>query len=96
MSRMVVFGVSSPPPELGSLALDISSEYLVTAHFRNPAKVEIGADGEACYRGDSREVDDLESPSSSPSRRSSRHGNFSHKMFLIDMTTKVLCQEKRS
>ena len=46
-------------PELASL--DISPEYLDKTHFRNPPKVEIGADGIARYRG---EADDLESPSS--------------------------------
>ena len=46
-------------PELASL--DISPEYLDKTHFRNPPKVEIGADGVARYRG---EADDLESPSS--------------------------------
>ena len=79
------------PPELGSLALDINSEYLVTAHFRNSANLKL-----ATMVLHAREADDLESPSSSPSCRRSRHGNFSHKIILIDMTTTVLRQEKRS
>lgn len=48
-------------PELASL--DISPEYLDTTHFRNPPKIEIGADGIRRYRG---EADDLDiSPDSS-------------------------------
>ncbi|KAF8814558.1 hypothetical protein BYT27DRAFT_7326528 [Phlegmacium glaucopus] len=46
-------------PELASL--DISPEYLDKTHFRNPPKVEIGADGVLRYCG---EGDDLESPTS--------------------------------
>ena len=46
-------------PELASL--DISPEYLDKTHFRNPPKVEIGADGVARYCG---EADDVENPSS--------------------------------
>ena len=46
-------------PELASL--DISPEYLDKTHFRNPPKVETGADGILRYRG---EGDELESPSS--------------------------------
>ncbi|KAG6895207.1 hypothetical protein C0992_002563 [Termitomyces sp. T32_za158] len=48
-----------PPSSLPELAsLDISPEYLDKTHFRNPPKVEIGADGVPRYRG---EADDIES-----------------------------------
>lgn len=46
-------------PELASL--DISPEYLDKTHFRNPPKVEVGADGIPRYRG---EADDIDAPPS--------------------------------
>ena len=46
-------------PELAALV--ISPDYLEKTHFRNPPKVEIGADGVKRYL---RDADDLESPSS--------------------------------
>ncbi|KAG5735426.1 hypothetical protein E4T56_gene12792 [Termitomyces sp. T112] len=47
-----------PPSSLPELAsLDISPEYLDKTHFRNPPKVEIGADGVPRYRGEADEVD---------------------------------------
>ncbi|PBK64730.1 hypothetical protein ARMSODRAFT_940993 [Armillaria solidipes] len=49
-------------PELASL--DISPEYLDKTHFRNPPKVEIGADGIPRYRGDADDIDT--SPTLSP------------------------------
>ncbi|KAG6890186.1 hypothetical protein C0995_010891 [Termitomyces sp. Mi166 len=42
-------------PELASL--DISPEYLDKTHFRNPPKVEIGADGIPRYRGEADDID---------------------------------------
>ncbi|KJA18928.1 hypothetical protein HYPSUDRAFT_112113, partial [Hypholoma sublateritium FD-334 SS-4] len=42
-----------PPSSLPELAaLDISPEYLDKTHFRNPPKVEVGADGIPRYRGE--------------------------------------------
>ena len=51
-------------------------KHLDKAHFGNPSKVEIGADGDTRYRG---EADDLDNPSSAlspidtPFHRRSRH-----------------------
>ncbi|KAF9005042.1 Gti1/Pac2 family-domain-containing protein [Cyathus striatus] len=42
-------------PELASL--EISPEYLDKTHFRNPPKVEIGADGIPRYRGEADDID---------------------------------------
>lgn len=47
-----------PPSSLPELAsLDISPEYLDKTHFRNPPKVEIGADGRPRYRGEADDID---------------------------------------
>ncbi|KAF9448415.1 hypothetical protein P691DRAFT_800858 [Macrolepiota fuliginosa MF-IS2] len=42
-------------PELASL--EISPEYLDKTHFRNPPKVEVGADGILRYRGEADDID---------------------------------------
>ncbi|EPQ53059.1 hypothetical protein GLOTRDRAFT_63670 [Gloeophyllum trabeum ATCC 11539] len=47
-----------PPSSVPELAaLDISPEYLDKTHFRNPPKVELGADGVIRYRGEADELD---------------------------------------
>ncbi|KAG6885799.1 hypothetical protein C0993_009559 [Termitomyces sp. T159_Od127] len=47
-----------PPSSLPELAsLDISPEYLDKTHFRNPPKVEVGADGVPRYRGEADDID---------------------------------------
>ncbi|KAG6836637.1 hypothetical protein H0H93_005664 [Arthromyces matolae] len=47
-----------PPSSLPELAsLDISPEYLDKTHFRNPPKVEVGADGIPRYRGEADDID---------------------------------------
>lgn len=51
-------------PELA--ALDISPEYLDKTHFRNPPKVEIGADGVPRYRGEADDLDGSPSMLSAP------------------------------
>ncbi|KAJ3530110.1 hypothetical protein NMY22_g8707 [Coprinellus aureogranulatus] len=50
-------------PELAALA--ISAEYLDKTHFRNPPKVEVGADGVLRYCGEGDELDPPSSASSS-------------------------------
>ncbi|KAJ3553999.1 hypothetical protein NP233_g12518 [Leucocoprinus birnbaumii] len=47
-----------PPSSLPELAsLEISPEYLDKTHFRNPPKVEMGADGVLRYRGEADDID---------------------------------------
>ncbi|KAF5347434.1 hypothetical protein D9756_011121, partial [Leucocoprinus leucothites] len=47
-----------PPSSLPELAsLEISPEYLDKTHFRNPPKVEVGADGIPRYRGEADDID---------------------------------------